>query len=537
MFKLLLVDDEPIIRKGIKTSIDWSKYDIEISGEASNGKDALEKALVMLPEIVITDIRMPIMDGLSLSESLKKMLPDTKIIILSGYEDFSYAKKALSLGVTEYLLKPVGAEELISLIVKVKNDITSGRVKKNLLMKKNIILNENYLQIKSNLVNKLLKNEFTSADYVFEQAEMMNLDLTGPEFLVFVISMDDFLIITEGMPDKEKELMKFSVINISEELLSSFFSGLVCYSEFDHLIGVINGKNLDDIIVNDFFREIQQCINKYLKLSISIGIGSMSASILDISRSYSEALAALKNKIFLGKGLILQHKSVKAANVSEETVLYPFSEEKEILNYLKALNTEGIAITLNNIFNRFDQNSATPENIKNICCRLVVIAVNCIEEMGINFQNSFGTHFNPYMEIEKLEILDDLYNWLIAFFNRSILLIQENKTLKFKSIIKFALHYIEQNYNRDISLNEIANMVYVTPNYLSRIFKEEMNVNFVDWLNKLRIEKAKALLLETTFKTYEVADKVGYRDYKYFSYIFKKITGNTPKEFKESRTF
>ena len=304
MLKLLLVDDEPIIRKGIRTSIDWEKYDIEIAGEASNGMDAIEKALVLKPHIVITDIRMPIMDGLLLSGSLKKQLPDTRIIILSGYDDFAYAREALSLGVYEYLLKPVGAEELISVITRIKDEIIKEQSEKSKNLSEAIAFNENFPRIKSNFINKLLKGEFTNSNLIFNKAETLKLNLSGPEYLVFTVDIDDFLIMTEDMSDKDIDLLKFSVMNISEELLFSVFSGLVCYSEFDHLIGVISSKNYSETLVRNLCTDIQHCCRKYLDLSVSLGIGKAYKNILDLPGSYFEALTALRSKIYKGKSSI-----------------------------------------------------------------------------------------------------------------------------------------------------------------------------------------------------------------------------------------
>ena len=204
-----------------------------------------------------------------------------------------------------------------------------------------------------------------------------------------------------------------------------------------------------------------------------------------------------------------------------------------MIGYLKALNIEGLNLILDKVFDKFVTSSATPENIKNICGRLIVIAVGCIEEMGIDIYNNLGVSFNPFKEVEKFSVLEDMNKWLKALFEKMVILIQDNKTSKFKGIIKIVLKHIEENYQKDLSLIDISGIVYVTPNYISRIFKEEMNVNFVEYLNQFRVEKAKAFLLETGSKTYEVAEKVGYRDYKYFSYIFKKFTGCTPREFKE----
>lgn len=534
MLKLMLVDDESVIRKGIRTSIDWEQYGIEVAAEAVNGADALEKALTLHPHIVITDIRMPVMDGIVLSEHLKTRLPSTRVVILSGYDDFAYAREALHLGVYEYLLKPVGAEELISLVCRLRDEILKEQAEKNKSLAAHIAFNENFPQIKSNFIGRLLKGEYTNVPAVLDRAKALKLSLNGPEYLVFALAVDDFLILTEDMPDRDIELLLFSVMNIAEELLAPV-GGLVCYSEFEHLIGLCGAKNLTASLVDGLCKEIQYCIRKYLNLSVSIGIGKTYGSLLDMQKSYSEAITALHSRIYKGKNSIIMFNALDTIK-KPEVILYPSEEEKEILGCLKSLNLDGIDSVLDTIFARFSASSAAPENIRNICCRLLVITISCIEEMGINIQNGLGAHhFNPYREVEKLDVLDDLHKWLRAFFLKALQLIQDNKTAKFKGIIKIALQYIEENYQKDLSLGDIAQVVFVTPNYLSRIFKEEMNINFVDWLNRFRVEKAKSFLAEPGAKTYEVAEKVGYGDYKYFSHVFKKFTGCTPKEFKEKQ--
>ena len=534
MLKLMLVDDEPVIRKGIRTSIDWEKYGVEIAGEASNGRDALARAMELKPNIVITDIRMPVMDGLALADSLKTQLPDTRIIILSGYDDFDYARKALSIGVCEYLLKPVRAEELVELIVKFKNEIVKAQLEKSRSLTENITFNESLQQIRANFLSNLLKGEYSDKPSIFEKAEALKLDLTGPEHLVFVIEIDGFHNITRDMPPRDIDLLKFSVMNISEELLQSRAQGFVCYSESEHLIGLAGSKGLTEVQMESVCKNMQYFIKKYLGFSVSIGIGRTRKSILDTPGSYSEALTALKSKIYRGKKSILffdPQENVK----KPESVLYPFNEEKEMAACLKTLDIDGINAVIDKIFTGFAESRATPESVKNICSRMIVTAISCMGEMGVDMQGKLGASFNPYREVEVLDVLEDLRKWLLSFFESMIVLVQKNKTEKFKGIIKAALKYIEENYQRDITLADISSIVYVTPNYLSRVFKEELGVNFVEWLNKFRVGKAKLLLLEGGAKTYEVAEKVGYRDYKYFSSIFKKYAGCSPKEFKENQ--
>ncbi|WP_239619110.1 response regulator [Cohnella mopanensis] len=532
MIKLMLVDDEPIIRKGIRTSIEWDKVGIEIVGEASNGADAIEKAMQLKPHIVITDIRMPIMDGLALSGQLKNQLPGTKIVILSGYEDFEYAREALSLGVTEYLLKPVGAEELISLITVLKDEVIEKETQKNIRLSYDLAINENSPHIKSNFIIKILKGGFPDAPSILERAKILNLNLTDSEYIVFAIDIDDSINTIEDRYMANKNLLHFSVMNIAEEILLSKASGLVCYSDSEHLIGLINAKNVTETFMNSIFADIQYWINKYLRLSVSIGIGEMNNRIMDINNSYSEAYAALRHKIYKGKSSIIHYSEVKDSQLSMST-LYPSEEEKAILHNLKTLNTDGLYETINMIFSKFRSSHMAAESIRNICSRLIVISISSIEEMGINIQSSLSADFNPYTEAGKFEILDDLQQWVISIFDIIIAHLQDNKTLKFKSIISLALKYIEENYQKDLSLSDIASIVYVTPNYLSRIFKEEVGINFTGWLNQFRVEKAKDLLKDAGAKTYSVANQVGYKDYKYFSHVFKKYTGYSPSEYKD----
>lgn len=534
MIKLLLVDDEAIIRRGIRSSIEWDQYGIEIAGEAANGAEALERARLLKPHIVLTDIRMPLLDGLDLSKQLKQELPDSRIIILSGYEDFAYAKEALSLGVHEYLLKPVGAEELIAALCRVREEIEQDEAAKRSRISLDLMLNENYPLIKADFINRVLKGSISNSALFHEKAEQLKLKLSGDRYAVMAIGIDDFAMMTMDLPGAKQELLRFSVMNIAEELLLSRTSGLVCYSEFDHLIGIISGNRLTPDFIENVCKEIQLGVKTYLKLSVSIGIGSVSDSPTSLGASYAEAYFALRLKLYRGKDSLIHYRQSDAASGSQP-VLYPSDEEKAIVNCLKTLDAKGLQTAVDHIFDRFSTTQADAPKVKGICGRLILISASGIEEMGIDVSRIIGPDFNPYQEMEKLDTLKDLHGWMSGLFRRLIELVQENRNLKFKGIISTALRYIEENFEKEMNLASVAAAVFVTPNYLSRIFKEEMGVNFVEWLNRYRIEKAKTLLMQPGAKTYSVAEKVGYRDYKYFSQMFKRFVGCSPKEFKEMK--
>lgn len=399
MFKLLLVDDEPMIRKGMLTCIDWTGYGVEIVGEANNGAVALEKALALKPHIVVTDIRMPVMDGIEFCHKLRKQLPDCKIIIMSGYDDFSYARSLMSLKVTDYLLKPVLEEELVAALDRIKREIKEETLKKTSTRLVDELLIKNLPHVKSDFIRKLLDGTIRDKSEMAMQASILNFRIPQDD-CVFVMIVANI----EGAAEtshRDLERVKYSVVNIAEEIINQTFSGMLCYSGFDRVIGLIRMSGRHPEALERLFGAITGAVKTHLKLNVTIGAGTPERDVEKINESYIAACADLDNKLFHGK----------------------------------------------------------------------------------------------------------------------------------KGFVKTALRYIEENYNKNITLSEVAQAAYVTPNYLSKIFKQEMNTNFVDWLNRLRVEKAKELLLSTNLKTYEIADQVGYRDHKYFSSTFKKNTGFTPKEY------
>lgn len=534
MIKMFIVDDESIIRTGIKNSIDWGSFDVEIAGEAKNGREALSKAIELNPDIVITDIRMPVMDGLELTQSLKEHVPNTKIIILSGYNDFEYAKKAIELGVCEYLLKPVGAEELVKLVLKLKDQIINESKKRDMEISAQLLFNENLPYIQSKFIDNLLKGENEDKKTILERAAILKTDLSGPKYQVIIIDVDDYLLITEYYPEKDKDLLKYSVLNIADEILSSNCNGSVFFSEFDYLIGIINVKNETKAAIIDICKEIQFCITRYLKLSVTIGIGSVSECLDDISVSYNEALISLRNKMYSGKSRIIHIDMIDKGH-SNPPLHFSTEDEKELLNSLRTMNIENVYKIIDKLFTGFIETKAGYNHIKSVCLRLIMLSASALEEIGINVESPFGEDFQPDVEIKKYETIENIEEWLKSLFNSFINVMQENKNNKYKSIVKFSIQYINEHYSEAFSLCDVASKVYVTPNYLSKVFKQETGENFVEWINQFRINKAKTLLTDIGSKTYEIAEKVGYNDYKHFSYNFKKYTGYTPKEFKELR--
>ncbi|OAB32967.1 response regulator transcription factor [Paenibacillus glacialis] len=535
MIKLMIVDDESIIRKGIRTSIDWWALNVEIVGEARNGTQALELVEQLMPDIVVTDIRMPHMDGLKLAEQLKEQFAHIKIIILSGYDDFNYARQALKIGVSEYLMKPVGAEELTELISKLGNDITQEKLQNEKEQNNHFLMRENFPYIQRKWLNRLLKGEIKLNNALLDKAAQLHIPLHGPEYCAVVVDVDDFRLNTEHVSDREKELIHYSINNIVEEIFSSVFLCTACHSDFDNINVLLNATMQNKHRLMECCVEAQRCIARYMKLSVTIGLGQYVNDLEEVHESYAQAVYAMQCKVYRGKGQIIAYQEVESeiqGESSKRAIMLPTDDEKVLLEYLSTMDKVKIDELLDNRFKQFAQSYVSYENIKNISVKWVILSIAHLEQMGVDLSDSKRLVLNPYAEIEKYETTDDIKRWLGGLFTVFIESIAAYKNVRYKNIVSVAIKYIHEHYSEEIRLEDISAQVFVTPNYFSRIFKEETGQHFTEWLNKYRVEKAKVLLKDASAKIYEVAERVGYNDYKYFTHIFKKVTGLTPKEYR-----
>lgn len=535
---VLVVDDEAVIREGIIRSIDWDQYGIKIVGEASNGKEALQIAQETRPDIVIADIRMPVMDGLELSKHLKELMPAVKLIILTGYGEFQYAKKAIEFKVSEFVLKPVGAEELVRIILNLKEEILDEKKRTEDGKSYELLLKENLPVIQGRLINRLINASYGAVEKedLFKKAEALHMDLSGPRFQVFILAIDDYFFRVGNQYPEKRELILDAVLNIAREAMTSYTKGFICRDGMGLFVGLINaGQHAFNSVA--MCRQIQLLISRYLKISVSVGIGNEKSDIFRVFESYEEAFHALRNRIYLGKNVVIHIRDVAKENEATGRVcLHSFSdEEEELLCCLKLIEKDRANDLFDRLFERFIATKADYNHIKNVSLSLLFAAFKSMERMGVHIEERLELQLDPFQEIEKYETAGDIKAWMKDIFGKLIDIIENEKNEKYKSIVKIAIDYIMKHYNEPLSLTAIAGIVHVTPGYFSRVFKEETGESFLEWLNKYRIEKAKEFLTGIGIKTYEVAERVGFNDYKHFSYNFKKYAGCSLTEYKEQR--
>ncbi len=496
----------------------------------------MKLAKELKPDIVITDIRMPVMDGLELAKCISSLTPAVKLIILTGYGEFEYAQKAIEYKVSEFILKPVGAEELVRVVLKLKEEVITESKKAEARKSYEIFLNENFSVLQEKLINKLINGLYSvkEKDKILKRIRTLNMDLSGPYYQVFIIAIDGYFHGVGNQPPERREMIFESILTIAREAILKCTNGFIYRNEIGMFVSLVNVENSSYDIIS-MCKQIQHRISNNLNLSISFGVGNTSADIFNIFKSYNEAFNAVRNRIYMGKNVVIHINDVAEENSFAGIMgLKSCSEEeKKLLACLKLIDFEKMNDILDQLFERLIFMKADYNVIKNISLFLLFTAFKGLKEMGVSIEDRLEVQFDPFLEIENYETVQDIKKWMKSVLEKLMCIVESEKNKKYKLIVKNGIKYMMRYYNQPLSLTIVAKEVYVTPNYFSRVFREETGENFIEWLNKYRVEKAKEFLTDISMKTYEVAEKVGFNDYKHFSYNFKKYVGYSPTEYKD----
>lgn len=521
MYNVLIVDDEPIICEGMCKIIDWNDYGFHVIDIASNGKEAMEKIKTGGVDLVITDVRMPAMDGIELCRQVKEYDEGIEIIIISGYNDFEYARKAIEYNVKAYLLKPVMPNELVEQLLCIRR----------MLDKKSELEQEE--QRKREILRDRLLYEFVSGYVDGEQREeelkKYGIDLSNCLYNIALIKIDDFSHIGEDKGDSKA--LKHNVRKTIEEFTWQHKLGYV-YEDINGIFGILmlakssyysNIKSL-----HTKFETISSIIKRDLGISVTIGYGMYKAKYSDIKISRREALQLLEGGIFD------RHKKVLS--------YYEFAERgKELWNlkwdkalFLRAvekMDEESIQAQIDELIENIVSNSITKDIIKSMVISIAWDLSVLIQKYNGNANKIFG--YDTLDEIDSIcnniDILDD---WIIEMSRKTHSYIMELSSQSSKSLIERVVEYVDANYCKDIKLSQIADDFYVSHAYLGQLFKEKTGIYFSNYINKKRIEKAKELYKTGNFKIYEIIEKVEYKHSEYFYRQFKKCEGITFAEFR-----
>ena len=533
MYKILLVDDEILVRDAIRENIDWGKLDCELIGDCENGKQAVEFVKTHEVDIVLTDILMPYMDGMELSHFLHDNYPDVLIVIFSGFGEFEYAKKAIQYNVSEYMLKPVTAMELTKVIEHMKEKLDS-RKKEQRKMESLTQVSQDYHKnanvIRSKALDCLVKCT-REVQVSLDELERMGITFQAASYRVAVFDIDTYSEMYQMDMDKQQEsaLMAFVLFNVGDEIVVQEKAGVV-YQEGNNRVCIIFAGNRTKEFSENIHRichEIQKKVKEVIGLETSIGIGSWVRSPYELIYSYRLAAKAIDYRYLLGGNLLFDMEEKKTDNS-----IFLINDLETLTEAIKSGDRRLMEETLGQI--ETEIKSALVE--KSYAC---IYLQQVIRAIGNTCQSLSE---EPEKIIAQREALLKAVTEQRTFSQAAALVekyaqevfdeLQELNSSSGQRQGMLAMDYIQKNYmDPCLSLNSICSYLNISTSYFSTIFKEMTGETFIEVLTRVRMEKAKELLENTTMKNYEIAEKVGFSDPHYFGISFKKITGKTPTEY------
>lgn len=534
--KVFLVEDEMVIRRGIKNSIDWEKEGYIFCGEASDGELAYPMIIKEKPDILITDIRMPFMDGLELCKLVKKELPNIKILILSGYDEFDYAKEAIRLGVTEYLLKPISSGKLLEALNGVSESIRRKKEDKDLVRKYMEEMRENTEHEKQKFFEQMIAGNLSMAD-ALETGKKYEMNLSAGMYNLLLFHF------TLGKENRKSgELLgeaEYAIEKLTERLeyVFEFQRGVEGWA---FLLMADNEEQMSER-VKELSKDLEEIMKNYSTIAYFGGIGQPVARLRELEESFREAERALAARFTMELNRIISVEDIRMAqNVDtlDDIEITSFGEIEKTRTMLEKFLNNGAEDEIDEFVDVYI-NELPEENLKSVLMRQYIIMDAYIVMMSF-CEKIEGIEGEMQAQSEELknsmktiQTLEEIKNYIRMLLKKIIGVRDTISGRRYSDIIEIAKDQIRKTYMSDeISLNTIAAEVGMSPSYFSSIFSKEMGKTFVEYLTEIRMDRAKELLMCSSMKTSEIGYEVGYKDPHYFSYIFKKTQNCTPKEFR-----
>jgi two-component system, response regulator YesN len=530
--KLCVIDDIKSVVDMVTTRIPWEEHGIVVAGSALDGEEGLELVRRTMPDIVLSDIRMPKMDGLEMTKRILEFAPHSKVIILSAYTDFTYAQQAIRLGAFDFVKKPFSVEEIAGVVLKARAAREAELEEKAqvLAMEKRIkdsmpVLRQEYFH--------LLMHHQTDMVNAMKRWEFLHIEMEPRHFAVLIAEIDQFSEKYQGMPVQEMELVRFSLQNIMEETIAGYTKGIIFRESMNRYVCVVNSG--DDDLSGSIAEACCSNIAAYTKFTISVGVGLVAEAVNQLSHSYQQALKALSYHFYTGGNGALSYKTI--ADGHHSVPEYSSVQEQELLFAFRSGNREKSFPLLDGLFRGLAGAAPLPEPdyVENIGYELASKLYRVLLE------TSPADQLRPFeSKLEEIKgsgrasfSFQRLQALLRELVSEGCDLIERNRKHESKRTIHQAMEYIRTHLHLDLSLEHCARQFNFSAGYFSNLFKKEAGMSFQQFVIQEKMEKAKAMLVED-HQVQEIAQELGYEHRRYFSDVFKKYTGMTPSEFRES---
>ncbi|RCX17840.1 two-component system response regulator YesN [Anaerobacterium chartisolvens] len=521
MRKVLLVDDEPFILDGLKNIIDWKAYGFEISGQALNGEEAYAIFLKEPCDVLITDITMPKMDGLKLISKVKRLNPDTKFIVLSGYNEFDFVKQGIVLGIENYLLKPVNIEELVSTLTNTLKKLESS-------VYSDIYSNENFNILRDNILYRWATDRIDYSE-LKERSEVLQINISHSYYWACILKVS-FRRSSKSSAAYAK-LPPFSTVYSSIYTVIGQNSSCLCFNNFDGEFILIFGSESEatgEAFIRQKLDVLRPEVERLPNMGVFITVGDCQPGCTNLCKSYSHA------KQMQEYSLINPHEKIlfyQASNDEPQSDSTQFKIDYQCLSkLLLSKNKEEASEFIDSVFEAMQSSpNITPSYIHNCCIEMLLHINKTVHNFDYSSSFAENDYKELFLSVIKLHSLEHLKDYIKSIAENAIncLIADDNRV---SPIIRQVLNHINKHYTEELSLKTLGHRLNVSPVYLGQLFQKEVGQLFNEYVNVFKMEKAKQMLLNTNLTATEISKKIGFPDSNYFFRLFKKYVGVSPSE-------
>lgn len=534
MLKVFLAEDEFIIREGIKNNIDWQAHGYEFCGEASDGELAFPLIQKTKPDILITDIKMPFMDGLALSRLVKKELPETEIIILSGYEEFDYAKEAIHIGVARYLLKPINGEALLQEVDSVAGVILEKQKEKEIHEKYRKEMEENSLRDQKDLFQHLVTGDCSMEEFL-SISDKLGLKIMAPWYSIVLLKIQSM--------KHDYEEYSGSIVAVDQKIteLTDPEHVIIFDRALEGKAFLLKADSEEELLSyqKEYMDSIKEVLAGYTNLRYFGGIGTPVNRLREIPASFEDASHAFAHRYLVAESCILdsglllkegegEQDDFKISAVNPEQI-----DRAKMQEFLRTGDLDEIVYFVDEFFGKLDGGAMKSRIFRQyITMDAYFSIVDFLKGLGLQKDEIEA----PDQDSSILQDEKNAMDYIVRIMEKALVLREKKASSRYEDVVGEVIRYIEDNYaQEDLSLNLLASHVNFSPNHLSMIFSQQTGQTLIKYLTDYRMNRAKELLRCSGKKSSVISMEVGYKDPHYFSYLFKKTQGMTPTQYRGGR--
>lgn len=535
MLRLLIVDDEKNTREGLEECVDWESLDVMVAGKASNGLEALDAVEELLPDLVITDVCMPKMDGINLAQKIRERYPDIRVIFISGYTDLDYLKSAYKCDAVDYLLKPVDIEELEQVIRTVVVAVKKQKKEASERLDMEQRLRESMPYLRDKFFRRLVLEEIENHAEIEEQLKFLEILLPMQAYYcAIIVSIEDVSMQFNMQSQKDRHLLSFSIQNVVQEIIERYTEGFVVEWTVKEYVCALKMPETEEeaqILLETTCQEIHNSLVQYMTLRNSIGIGRREHGLYGLPISFRFAQNALSRRMILGSNTLIF--SGDSAVETEEVFLLPQIFYERLTNAVLNGDDAHAEQLLREVFELLRKTEREDEiYFRNGCLLIASYIISAAGRFDVKERKILESLAQLHQNVLELSTLDAIQELFLQTTVAICQNIAERQRTRQDNVVEDIKNIIQKRYKDKLSIEELAKNVFLSPTYVCLLFKQETGQTINSYLTEVRMEAAKKLLLTGNTKILDVAFSVGYQDQKYFCKVFKKYTGVNPSEYR-----